>query len=525
MPGHPRDLAIPDPWEASLEDPWKASLERSRARRQHAAAAKRPSRSAVSLASRHPIERDLADQETWELSLGRSRARRRAATLLFVPASSRVKRLSLGALAALGAGTVSSLASAGTGGEGGPLTAPEPPTTQEHTIAVTPGSGGRQVRLLQQALGIPVDGLYGPATEAAVRSFQAAHGLTPDGVVGPATSAALAGRQTLAAVLPASESGLRPGIARPAAVVSSAGGSEVPEVASPETQTAGTVAFGTEAGASTKASAGSEGSPGGEGPEANPVVRLQEALHLHADGVFGTGTEAAIRALQASHGLHVDGVVGPATWRALGLSSKSVITPPAEALPQEPATPAPHAHASTSGLAGTGGAHHPTGNPVVRLQEALQIQADGKFGPATEAAVRSLQAKHGLTVDGVVGPATWSALGIGGERTLHPSAAPTGSGSGDSGAGESSGGGSTSSAGGEEGVVARVIAAANEIATRPYVYGGGHGSFQSSGYDCSGSVSYALHGGGLLSSPEDSSALESYGAPGPGAHITIYADA
>ena len=56
------------------------------------------------------------------------------------------------------------------------------------------------------------------------------------------------------------------------------------------------------------------------------------------------------------------------------------------------------------------------------------------------------------------------------------------------------------------------------------MWGGGHGSFQSSGYDCSGSVSYALHGGGLLSSPEDSTGLESYGEPGPGRDITIYAN-
>ena len=74
-------------------------------------------------------------------------------------------------------------------------------------------------------------------------------------------------------------------------------------------------------------------------------------------------------------------------------------------------------------------------------------------------------------------------------------------------------------------MVSQGSSAGNEIATRPYVWGGGHGSFQSEGYDCSGSVSYALHGGGLLSSPEDSSALESYGEAGPGAHITIYANA
>ena len=70
----------------------------------------------------------------------------------------------------------------------------------------------------------------------------------------------------------------------------------------------------------------------------------------------------------------------------------------------------------------------------------------------------------------------------------------------------------------------RVISAGDEIATRPYVYGGGHGSFRSSGYDCSGSVSYALHGGGLIHSPEDSTSLESYGSSGPGKHITIYAN-
>jgi cell wall-associated NlpC family hydrolase len=73
-------------------------------------------------------------------------------------------------------------------------------------------------------------------------------------------------------------------------------------------------------------------------------------------------------------------------------------------------------------------------------------------------------------------------------------------------------------------VISRVIAAGDEIATRPYVWGGGHGSFVSEGYDCSGSVSYALHGGGLLSSPEDSTGLESYGEPGPGRDITIYAN-
>ncbi|HVD40870.1 MAG TPA: hypothetical protein VNC16_07705 [Solirubrobacterales bacterium] len=69
-----------------------------------------------------------------------------------------------------------------------------------------------------------------------------------------------------------------------------------------------------------------------------------------------------------------------------------------------------------------------------------------------------------------------------------------------------------------------VISAGNAIATTPYIWGGGHGSFESEGYDCSGAVSYALHGGGLLESPLDSTGLETWGEPGPGRWITVYAN-
>jgi cell wall-associated NlpC family hydrolase len=72
--------------------------------------------------------------------------------------------------------------------------------------------------------------------------------------------------------------------------------------------------------------------------------------------------------------------------------------------------------------------------------------------------------------------------------------------------------------------IAAAIEAANSIATTPYVWGGGHGSFESSGYDCSGSVSFALHGGGFLESPLDSTGLETWGEAGPGHWITVYAN-
>lgn len=73
--------------------------------------------------------------------------------------------------------------------------------------------------------------------------------------------------------------------------------------------------------------------------------------------------------------------------------------------------------------------------------------------------------------------------------------------------------------------VQRVIAGGNAIADFPYIWGGGHGSFVDHGYDCSGSVSYALAAGGLLSSPLVSGDLANWGAPGPGRWITIYANA
>jgi peptidoglycan hydrolase CwlO-like protein len=72
--------------------------------------------------------------------------------------------------------------------------------------------------------------------------------------------------------------------------------------------------------------------------------------------------------------------------------------------------------------------------------------------------------------------------------------------------------------------VQEVVAAGNAIATTPYIWGGGHGSFESEGYDCSGAVSYALHGGGFLESPLDSTGLETWGEPGPGQWITVYAN-
>jgi peptidoglycan hydrolase-like protein with peptidoglycan-binding domain len=398
---------------------------------------------------------------------------------------------------------------------------------------------GRQVKLLQSALGaIKVDGVFGPETEEAVRRFQTGRGLAADGVVGPATTSALgshAARMRFASLH-----------------------SELPgEGAHAEAPGEALASSGASAEAASAASAG-EGeadasSAAAEAASQSAVRRLQAALHLPVDGELGPATAAAVQRLQARHGLAVDGVVGPATWGVIGVHHEGTLTPPASALP-EPAGQTGAAAAEGEGQAAPGSAGGSPTSSIRRLQAALHLPVDGELGPATAAAIQRLQARHGVTVDGVVGPATWGIIGVSAERTLDPprsafaqrearsSEGSSRSSEGSSRSSEDSGGsgeerhssegeqsrssGSTSSSGGSEGsgAVGRVIAAGNEIASRPYVYGGGHGSFSSRGYDCSGSVSYALHGAGLISSPQDSTSLESYGSSGPGKHITIYAN-
>src|SRR4051794_6472786 len=218
------------------------------------------------------------------------------------------------------------------------------------------------------------------------------------------------------------------------------------------------------------------------GDRGRSVVRLQHALHIHADGVFGRGTVRAVKRFQRRHGLHADGVVGATTWRMVRRSINRR-----------------HSVARSTG--------HVTGRgrSVRLLQRRLGIAVDGVFGPGTARAVKRFQRRHGLHADGVVGPATWSALGIGGRRPVLKRAR-------------------LRHRGGAAAAVRRAIAAANRIAGFPYRFGGGHRSFHDSGYDCSGSVSYVLHGAGRLSSPLDSSALMSYGSAGRGRWITIYAN-
>jgi hypothetical protein len=215
------------------------------------------------------------------------------------------------------------------------------------------------------------------------------------------------------------------------------------------------------------------------------VRRLQRAIGVSADGIFGARTERALRRWQRSHGLVADGIAGPSTRAALGLGPGPVLKR--------------RDGAGGARRSGTG-----SGGDVRALQRAIGVPADGVFGPGTEAALKRWQEAHGLVPDGIAGPNTREKLGLGPGPLLKPRG--------------------SDGAGAAPAALAGVLSAADEIAYKPYRWGGGHRSFRDSAYDCSGSVSYALHGGGLLRQPIDSTGFMSYGAPGPGEHITIYAN-
>lgn len=160
------------------------------------------------------------------------------------------------------------------------------------------------------------------------------------------------------------------------------------------------------------------------------------------------------------------------------------------------------------------------GHDVRVLQGYLTVAGyptsiDGDFGSGTEANVITFETAHQLTANGVVTYAQ--------SRALRQVVATALVGGAVSPATINADGTATAPAGAPPAVQA-MIAAANQIIDTPYIYAGGHGRWNDNGYDCSGAVSFALHGAGLLSSPEDSTELESYGSPGPGQWVTIYAN-
>jgi peptidoglycan hydrolase-like protein with peptidoglycan-binding domain len=234
----------------------------------------------------------------------------------------------------------------------------------------------------------------------------------------------------------------------------------------------------------------------------------REAVNAHVATASGsTGTSGGAR-------------IAPATSKAKAKAKAS----------NKAAKTSKSAKSTTSVITPDGGSQHlgqrvlklgMKGHDVRVLQGYLSIAGyatdiDGSFGPDTKQSVMAFESAKGLTPDGIVSFALATDLraAVATIDTVPPV-----------GKARINADGTATAPAGAPAVVLAAVAAANRIHTKPYIYAGGHGQWNDAGYDCSGAVSYVLHGAGLLSSPEDSGELESYGSPGPGQWITIYADA
>lgn len=139
---------------------------------------------------------------------------------------------------------------------------------------------------------------------------------------------------------------------------------------------------------------------------------------------------------------------------------------------------------------------------------------DGVFGRGTRRSVRRYERAAGLRVNGRVSRGEARAMRRRVERPQPTT--PT--------ARLSSDGRTAVAPSGAPPQVVAAVEAANRITRKPYRYGGGHGRFRDSGYDCSGAVSYVLHGAGLLRRPLDSRGLMSWGRRGAGRWLTVYSN-
>jgi peptidoglycan hydrolase-like protein with peptidoglycan-binding domain len=247
------------------------------------------------------------------------------------------------------------------------------------------------------------------------------------------------------------------------------------------------------------------GTDGQYGPSTVTTVRrFQRAARLRATGVATAATLTALR--HATDGSAAKNTAGGFDVRSTGTSSQHL----GDRIPLR------------RGM---------SGHDVKVLQDYLSragftTSIDGEFGAGTLKAVRTFENDQEQGSDGVVDANDIDLLRslVDGDSGVAPATptTPAALGPGDK-ATVGSDGLATAPASAPA-QVQQIIAAGNAIAKMPYHYGGGHGKWTDSGYDCSGSVSYALHGAGLLDQALPSGDFESWGDPGPGQWVTLYSN-
>lgn len=278
-------------------------------------------------------------------------------------------------------------------------------------------------------------------------------------------------------------------------------------------------------------------SRGARGKDVATLQRFlrQVGISVKVDGSYGTGTVRAVKRFQKAANLAQTGVTDASTIIRLRRACKGGVASQGGGFASDGTSGPASSRSLGDRIPIRGGM---AGHDVKILQAFLsragfRVRIDGSYGSGTARAVKRFERKERRPVNGVmdagdiallrdliqqIGTRTQAAdPNLPPETPLAPPPAP----------------GQTATVGPDglavapadaPQVIKDIIAAGNEIASKPYKYGGGHGKWDDTGYDCSGSVSYALHGANLLDASLDSTGFESWGRSGPGHWVTIYAN-
>jgi peptidoglycan hydrolase-like protein with peptidoglycan-binding domain len=254
-----------------------------------------------------------------------------------------------------------------------------------------------------------------------------------------------------------------------------------------------------------------------QGMRGSDVRALQQLLtragfRTPVNGSFGSTTERSVVAFERQWELKANGIV----TRSVATELRNVVNGAASNGGSSFAVTATTVQPTDAPTLSQGS----TGKWVRTLQSDLTFvgyptTVDGQYGSTTAQSVNQFKTAHGFTADGVMGSQSWAAL-LKAVQQIESSPTATARVNPD---------GTVTAPSSAPPIIQTMIAAANRIATKPYCYAGGHGKWNDSCYDCSGSVSYVLHAAGILSVSEDSTQLESFGSRGAGRWVTIWANA